>query len=722
MRADGRSVTTMGADRKQTSGGAGLSAPASSLQREIQAEQEFVDRVYKRWEELRADADRMERDGYRLLEIGHEGALVERDAFVYHAALRRRLLDAGYDGLVFGRLDLRDSTTRYIGRIGIRDVDATPMVVDWRAPAAAAFYRATPVEPGDVVRRRHIVTSDGVVVRLDDELLDPEAAPGSMPVVGDGAMLAQLRRPTGHEMRDIVATIQREQDEIVRAPATGVTVVEGGPGTGKTAVALHRVAYLLYSDRERFTRRGVLVVGPSSVFVRYISAVLPSLGEEAAVLRSLGEMVDGVVATRSDPPDLAVLKGSLRMAEVLRRAARARAPQAPRTLSLPWGRTMLRVEEDVLERIQRRALEQDKPRNHVRGVAFDGVLEALFEDARSHGYAGTREAFEDTMIEREDFRSFLKRWMPLLTPMHVFRWLADPERLAGWGAGVLSDAEVEALAAGVATSLGQGFTVADIALLDELDELLGEIRRPKPQPRNPYEVAPGVHEVTTFADRQRALRAGEEPDARYRGYAHVVVDEAQDLSPMQWRMLGRRGAHASWTVVGDPAQSWLAHDPAEVERARREALGRREVRTYRLSTNYRNPAEIFELAAAQVRGILPDALLPTPVRKTGAEPVELRVPGEELSAAVRDAVRDLLRAVEGTVGVIVPDDRHEEVSDLLAGEDARVQVVTALAAKGMEYDGVVVVEPSRLRERYGPGCLYVAYSRPTERLVVVDVR
>jgi DNA helicase IV len=237
------------------------------LEQEIAVEQQHVDRVYTRLAELRRDASRAEKEGYQLAGVGTFGALVERDAMVFHAARRRHALDTEYEGLVFGRLDLLTGATHYVGRMGIRDDGSKPLVVDWRAPAAAAFYRATPADPLGVVRRRMIQSSREKVTGIEDDLLDPDAAPEGMRVVGDGALLASLAKATGRGMRDIVATIQREQDDAIRSPASGVTIVTGGPGTGKTAVALHRAAYLLYSDRSRFAGGGILVIGPSGVFV-----------------------------------------------------------------------------------------------------------------------------------------------------------------------------------------------------------------------------------------------------------------------------------------------------------------------------------------------------------------------------------------------------------------------------------------------------------------------
>ncbi|WP_216592967.1 HelD family protein [Verrucosispora sioxanthis] len=680
----------------------------STLDQEIAAEQRHLDRVYARLAELRRSAVRAEREGYRLARVGNFGALVERDAMVFHAAQRRHLLDAEYEGLVFGRLDLRDGQTLYVGRLGIRDEDATTLVVDWRAPAAAAFYQATPAEPLGVVRRRTIQSSRERVTRIEDDLLDPDAAPPDMPVVGDGALLATLSRTTGRGMRDIVATIQREQDEAIRSPGSGVTIVSGGPGTGKTAVALHRAAYLLYTDRSRYAGGGILVIGPSSVFVEYIASVLPSLGEDTATLHSLGTLFPGVVATRTDPPEVAAVKGSLRMRRVLERAARDAVPDAPPELRLLYRGTLRAAGAGCV------------------GAGFDGVLAALWAQARRLGIAGLPEqrAFEDELIDRTDFRDFLKAWWPRLHPRHVLAWLADPQRLRRYGAGLLSGAEIRLLGSAYRGLATDGLTVADVALLDELDALLGKPMRAARRKRDPFQLAGGVRELSTFADRQRTARqAARERPEDYRDYAHLVVDESQDVSPMQWRMVGRRGRLASWTVVGDPAQTAWTGDPQELARARDQALGRRRRHRFTLTTNYRNSAEIFAVAAAEIRRAYPDLALPTAVRSTGIDPVRLVVPAPELETTVVTAASALLGEVEGTVGVITPVPRRDQVAAWLGAHGGdRLQVVTSLEAKGMEYDGVVLVAPAEIRAEPGAGVrtLYVALSRATQRLTTVD--
>ncbi|MET8093167.1 AAA family ATPase [Micromonospora sp. NPDC005220] len=698
----------------------------TGLEQEIAVEQRHLDRVYARLAELRQSAVRAERDGYRMARVGTHGALVERDAMVFHAAQRRHTLDAEHEGLVFGRLDLRDRQVLHVGRLGIRDEDARTLVVDWRAPAAAAFYQATPAQPLDVVRRRTIQSRAERVTRIEDDLLDPTAAPEGMTVVGDGALLATLSKATGRGMRDIVATIQREQDEAIRSPGSGVTIVAGGPGTGKTAVALHRAAFLLYSDRSRYAGGGILVVGPSSVFVEYIGSVLPSLGEDTATLHSLGTLFPGTPATRPDPPEVAAVKGSLRMRRVLERAVRDAVPGGPGELRLLYRGTLLRLDRAALDRIRDRALHRGARRNEVRRAGFDGVFAALWAQARelSSGRLPEQPAFEAEIAERPEFREFLKEWWPRLHPRHVLGWLAQPDRLRRYAGGILSSAEIRLLNAAYRNLDSAGLTIADVALLDELDALLGKPAQPARARRDPFQLAGGVRELSTLGERQRAARAAarERPED-YRDYAHVVVDEAQDVSPMQWRMIGRRGRLASWTVVGDPAQTAWTGDPEELTRARDQALGRRKRHDFTLTTNYRNSAEIFAVAAAEIRRLYPDLPLPTAVRSTGVEPVELVVPATGLEAATVQAAAGLLAEVEGTVGVITPVPRRDEVAGWLGALAApRLQVVTSLEAKGMEYDGVVLVAPSEIRADPGAGVrtLYVALSRATQRLTTID--
>jgi len=524
-------------------------------------------------------------------------------------------------------------------------------------------------------------------------------------------------------MRDIVATIQREQDEAIRSPASGVTLVRGGPGTGKTAVALHRAAYLLYSDRQRFAGGGVLVVGPSPVFVSYISRVLPSLGEDEVTLASLGSMLPGTSATRHDDAAVAVVKGSARMATVLARATRDDPPGVPTEFRLLYQGQLLRLDRADLDRLRDTVLGLGQGRNAVRRKAAGYVLDALWHQAREllgPGWQVAREDLAEQVAERREFIAFMRAWWPVLRPVDMLRWLADPARLHGYANGLLDRHEIELLAGALPAS-DADVTVEDVALLDEIDDLLGTVpRKPRPQV-DPFTVG-GVREVTTFQDRQAARRAEVERPADYREYAHIVVDEAQDVTPMQWRMIGRRAAYASWTIVGDPAQAAWRGDPAETRKARDAALRGRRRHEYALTTNYRNSVEIFSVAATVVRRAEPGIELPTAVRRGGAGPVHLVVDAAEVPDAVRGAVAGLLDAVEGTVGVIATQAARDAVAGWLGADlDPRVQVVTSLEAKGMEYDGVLVVDPAAIvaESPSGVRTLYVALSRATQRLTTV---
>ncbi|GAA0534449.1 DNA helicase [Saccharopolyspora subtropica] len=677
---------------------------ASIKQAEIAVEQQHVDRVYARLDELRAEARAM-RD--RSYEYGREAtpeALNERDVMLHHANRTLQALDAESEGLVFGRLDFADGETVHIGRLGIRDPQFNNLLVDWRAPLAAAFYQATPEQPRNVVRRRVIRSSRERVVDLSDDLLDPDRAPADMRVVGEGALMAALTRSRGDAMRNIIATIQKEQDEAIRAPEGGVTEITGGPGTGKTAVALHRAAYLLYREQRRLGGPGVLVVGPSPVFMSYISRVLPSMGEHNVELRALGEVLDGISTDKVDDPRTAEIKGSSRMVKVLRRALRLPPPDAPDQLQMFYRGVVLRLEADELKRIRRSLHAKGGQPNRCRMRAADALLEALWQQARQAAgpdFQPDRDQLISEIGERIEFHRFLVRWWPPLYPMQVLRWLSDPARLSQAARRLLSAEEVDLLAKSW-TEVTE-WTVADIALIDELRVLAG----PPPRRRR---------------DEPHAAAESPQRPANYDEYAHVVIDEAQDLSPMQWRMVGRRGRHASWTIVGDPVQSsWP--DPAEAAEARREALsGQRTHRRFTLRTNYRNSAEIFDLAADAVRDLVPADDLPVAVRSTGVQPVVREAAAEVLPREARSAAEELVAAAEGTVGVITTMARRDEVREWMSGAKSdRLRVVGSLEAKGMEYDAVLVVDPDGLAAESSTGrrALYVALSRATQLLTVL---
>ncbi|CAM3128192.1 HelD family protein [Stackebrandtia soli] len=678
--------------------------------REIAAEQRHVDVVYQRLDVLRAAASDRERAGYEHLKATVPGAQFERDVFVYNAARRVADIDAQHEGLVFGRIDSDEGRVRHIGRLGLRDADFHPLLLDWRAPAAAPFYQATPTDRQGIARRRVIRSSGQQVVDITDDLLD---AASELPVIGDGALMAALSRKRTGRMRDIVATIQAEQDAAIRAPARGATIITGGPGTGKTVVALHRAAYLLYADRRRFEGAGILIVGPSNVFMRYIERVLPSLGEDTAALYSLGELFGDITATRQDDATVAAVKGSTRMRKLLARATRLTPPGSPEQLSIVYKGEVLRLNKDELTALRTEVHNKGHKPNAAKLHAGRALLVALWRKAKPIIDDLVPAEFSRELGSRSEFLAFLDRWWPTLTPQEVLRWLSDRAQLAEAASGILSRRETTSMASSLTLP---DFSVSDVPLLDELAGQLGS--EPKRQRSSEHH---GVRELTTVQERvydrpSRAVRG-----ADYDAYAHVIVDEAQDLSPMQWRMLGRRGQLAGWTIVGDAAQSsWP--DPAESRRAQDAAIRRGPRRRFHMTTNYRNSAEIFEYAASVVRREVPDADIPRAVRSTGVPP-RVREIGLvwELDKAVQGAVAEALGEVDGTVGVIAARHRHEWLADLLGVND-RVSVVGPLESKGLEYDGVVVVDFDEIVREHSIRVGYVALTRATQLLIQLDVQ
>ncbi|MFF5155451.1 HelD family protein [Streptomyces sp. NPDC000348] len=728
--------------------------------REIRVEQEHLDRVYRRLEEKIHEAEFLMRDAALRGQVGTPGALAERDAQVFRAGIHLNRLNNEYEDFLFGRIDLLlgkdgkkgpdgaytavepaegavrpDNTadiaeTLHIGRIGVLDEDYAPLVIDWRAPAAAPFYRSTPVDPGRVVRRR-VIRSKGRRVRsVEDDLMRPELTASldghELPVIGDGALMAALGQARTHTMRDIVASIQAEQDLVIRAPAASVTYVEGGPGTGKTAVALHRAAYLLYQDRRRYAG-GILIVSPTPLLVAYTEGVLPSLGEEGQVaVRAIGSLVDGAEATLYDSPAVARAKGSYRMLKVLRKAARGAlerhdSPQRLRVVA--FGRR-LELEAEELADVRRTALGGTAPVNLLRPRARKLLLDALWRRSGAGNRhtdpelaAELRASFDEDVTSEDDFTAFLDAWWPELTPAAVLDTMADERRLGRWARRILNPGEVRRVARALKRD---GRSVHDIAMLDELQAILGAPARPRRKRElDPLDQLTGLEELMPVREETQRERAERLAQERVE-YAHVIVDEAQDLTPMQWRMVGRRGRHATWTVVGDPAQSSWS-DPDEAAQARDEALGTRPRRRFELTVNYRNPAEIAELASKVLALAMPGSQSPRAVRSTGVEP-RFAVAEGALGETVRAEAARLLERVDGTVGVVVAMQRREEARRWLDGLGDRVVALGSLEAKGLEYDATVVVSPAEIADESPAGLrvLYVALTRATQQLTVVS--
>ncbi|MFJ9459033.1 HelD family protein [Kitasatospora sp. NPDC101447] len=685
----------------------------------LRTEQHRLTRLYDRLDTVRERARRTAAGAHDAAAPGgtHQARL-EREVRAREATRHAARLDAVERGLCFGRLDERDGTIRYIGRTGLTDDAYEPLLLDWRTPAARPFYTATPADPGTVVRRRHLHTRGRTLTGLDDEALDLAGLDdsGRRGLVGEAALLAALDRERTGRMGSAVATIQAEQDRVIRSPLRGALVVQGGPGTGKTLAALHRAAYLLFTHRAALERRGVLLIGPNPGFLRYIDEVLPALGETEVVLRTVGELYPGVTAAGTDAPATAVAKGGPWMAGVLRRALAAHQSAPAEGLDLGEGLT---VSARACAQARDAARGLRVPHNRARAFYLRTLLDALaIAQALSLGRPYDAEEAHYAPRElwaRADVRAALDPLWPLLTPQGlVERLLTDGE--------LLTEAAPEHAAA-LLRPPGCPWTAEDVPLLDEAAELLGEERpsattdRQTDNDADELSFAQGVLTITGQTDdvlldsaalaerfrddgpqRSTAERAA---DDRTWAYGHVVVDEAQELSAMAWRAVLRRVPAGSLTIVGDLAQtgspagarSWAEMlDPHLPGRWREE----------RLTVNYRTPEPIMALAAAVLRTVAPDRQPPESIRPGTERPRAVPVPDADFATALAR-----LPGTPGTLGVIAPDDLAAELGAL-----------TVAAAKGLEFDAVVVVEPAALR----PRDRYVALTRATRTLTLLHHR
>ncbi|WP_308467431.1 HelD family protein [Rathayibacter soli] len=802
---------------------------------ELERERRVVGDLYARLDALTLDTEQR-LDQVRMQDVGgNHQARSERDAFArLHEDRLTQLRDVDAR-LVFGRLLLENANgaapagdppasagpgdaVRYVGRIGLRDDDQHTVLVDWRAPQASAFYQATAGTPMGVRARRHLTMHDRDVVRIDDEVFDPTlltgrvgasgadasgagasgidtgeagegesaasraeagevaASAGEADIViqGEGALLAALTtQRTGH-MHDIVATIQAEQDRIIRADIRRALVVQGGPGTGKTAVALHRAAYLLYANRERLSKSGVLVVGPSSAFLRYIEAVLPSLGETGVVMQTLGGLFPGVDAMDDDAPEIAKVKGAPAMARLIAQAVRSRqrVPAEVQTVNVNADR--LRVHPQLIARAIQRAQRSGKPHNTARVTfvrqALDDLTTQLADQLRASGSTiddADRADLREDLRTAPDVRVLLNTaWLPLSAEKLIRDLYARPEWLASltprWTPGQRSL---------LARPRDAAFTISDVPLLDEAAELLGDApdgpdaaaQLRKQQRKRDIENAKnairnmevkGLVSAAQLADNfaestGRASTAERAATDRSWTYGHIVVDEAQELSPMQWRLLVRRDPMRSFTIVGDIAQASSAAGATSWAGALQPLFGE-NWRLEELTVNYRTPAQITREAEAFARAHgLP--VTPTRAVREGDWPIRVVETGVRAGAgagaeedgadgaavlvgATVEAVRaDLAVNDTGTLAVIAPvalvDAAFDALDDVFDGGVGRgaaglgraIAVLTAREAKGLEFDAVVLTDPDAIvaESPRGASALYVAMTRPTQRLTLV---
>jgi DNA helicase IV len=717
---------------------------------ELVLEQDHVDAAYAALDRAVSRAREGERDAAAADPTISRSAHLDREALMEAFLRRLARLRTGDQPLVFGRIDTSDESL-HIGRLGLAGESGERLVVDWRTPAAESFYRATPLDPLGLRRRRHLHCRGSRVVGLDDDFFDAALRRDDLVLVGEAALLAAITESRTGRMRNIVPTIQREQDAIIRAPLDQTLVVQGGPGTGKTVVALHRAAFLLYTYRHRLKGRPVLVVGPNPLFLRYIEDVLPELGEDQVTLATAGELVPGVTVSGADTAAVARLKGDPRLVTVLARAIEQRRRPLRADLVVWHDSQPLRLTVAESAAMVATVAERTEPHNTARRELHKALLRRLYDIYRAvaadegAGSVTDRVPFYEEVAHQPRLLAALDEMWPLLTPAGVVgALLRDADALTSAAAGVLDEDETALLLAAPAGSV----TAADVALLDEADAQLGPVsvaRKAAPSAARaellrqveqqalddvshlPLEGDPDMKEDVLDVVRERFAQDFPEPAEVEEAltFGHVVVDEAQDLSPMQWRMIGRRCPSGSMTIVGDLQQSlggsgagsWdvaLAHLPSVLPRA-----------AATLSVNYRTPAEIMAVAESLVR----DETAPRvrSVRESGRPPrflptTDLRATLGEALTAIRAEVGDGKVAVihaASTAGLV--HDLVPERADPLAALDEALASFTVEQVRGLEFDGVVVVEPSAIaaEHQHGRHALYVAVTRAVQALYVV---
>lgn len=709
-------------DKPQFPGSA--TKPMTRQHPEFDDEQTFIDHAYQCLELTKKDAWQIRQMNEASMG-GTFQARFERNAFDEVLVGRLTQLDLGDSALVFGRIDrLAESPDSiesfHIGRIAISDAAREPVVVDWRAPVAEPFYRATGREPMGLARRRHFEVQGRELFGIEDELfgkghlgvghdegLDGEPVSSGPALRGYSTLLSVLSRGRTGQLGDIVATIQAEQDEIIRSPQQGVLVVEGGPGTGKTVVALHRAAYLLYTYRFPLEDQGVLVVGPNRVFLRYIERVLPSLGEAGVEQVILADLVRGHSFTAKDSESIARIKGDLRMAQIVATAIHDRQRPLRRHVEIAFGAGYLRLTRNESQKIVSEGRRRFRRHNAAHHWVETEIVATMIASSRNP--SADIETMRSALRDLPEFRAVINYIWPVLTPAELLHDLYSSKALLRLAAQkVCRPDEYESLHRTRAESLAQAtFSDADVAVLDEALALLG------PKPR----------------------RNGRINDAdEVRTYGHIVIDEVQDLSPMQLRMVGRRSLNGAMTVVGDIAQATSAHAPASWNEVLVNLPRKNPSRIIGLTVGYRIPRQIMELATRVMQAAAPSQISPISVRE-GEEPP--RIIATTRASLFDELIKETKRLVaelnDGNIAIVCPDEMSEQVSLALdaaaiqhgragvSGIEAGLSVVPVSVIKGLELDGVIVFEPAKIvsAQLLGLRALYVALTRSTRRLSIV---
>jgi DNA helicase IV len=667
-----------------------MSELAAAADGDLAYEQQYLDVAHESLSAMRRRAE-------QLLDDVRAAGAPDPD---YARALEHRVSVLGESTrpLIFGRIDEIAGDSFHLGRRHVEDGVGDPMVIDWRAPVATPFYRARPGEPLGLSRRRQILVEDHKVLATADDRFSGEEADESGPQLrGGDALLAELERARTGEMLDIVSTIQLEQDEVIRAPFAGVTAVQGGPGTGKTAIGLHRAAYLLYNHPE-LVRDGVLVVGPSRAFLRYIAQVLPSLGEEAVVQATIPDLVRTIRPSAAGSDESSRVKGSARMAEVLRRLLLARLSRTESDLAVAIGLSRIVIPADTINRLVEELSARSGPYRAGRSALRTRLIGLVHGELSRSG-----KEIDDVRLRREITRdgalgAMLDRLWPSVSATDlVVELCASAARLRAAADGILSEEEQRAmLRPAAATNRRTAYDVDDLALVDEAAYLI---------------------------------------DGRAPRFGHVVIDEVQDLSGMQLRMLARRAPGGSMTVLGDLAQATSAASSTSWEELLANLPTAAGLRRTELTLGYRAPAQVLELASRLLPLVAPGVTATRSVRAGRSEPTVLNVPADEvIAAAAEEAMR--LAATGMLVGLVAADDAVLALHRALVarGQEAGlvdrdgmghpVVVASARSAKGLEFDAVVVVEPDEIAAGAirGLRLLYVALTRPMQHLSIVHAR